>query len=94
MKITKFLLIVAAAAILLAACSPQIATQAAPAPTAQTESQQPTLVASGPASCTAVSVLPTPGPTEASLFPPPSAGDWVKGPDNALVTFTEYSDFQ
>lgn len=44
--------------------------------------------------CVAQSPFPTPGPTEQSLFPPVSAKDWVKGPDSATVTFTEYSDFQ
>jgi hypothetical protein len=44
--------------------------------------------------CVARSPFPTPGPTEQSLFPPPGEKDWVKGPDSATVTFTEYSDFQ
>jgi hypothetical protein len=44
--------------------------------------------------CTVQSPFPTPGPTEQSLFPPPGEKDWIKGPDSAAVTFTEYSDFQ
>jgi hypothetical protein len=49
---------------------------------------------SGPATCTAVSRQPTPGPTEQSLFPPVGEGDWVQGSESAAVTFFEYSDFQ
>ncbi|HEX9019310.1 MAG TPA: peptidylprolyl isomerase [Anaerolineaceae bacterium] len=45
--------------------------------------------------CSVVSVQPTPGPTEASIFPPVTSSDWVQG-DNAKATLTvlEYSDFQ
>lgn len=46
------------------------------------------------AGCVVQSPFPTPGPTEQSLFSPVSAKDWIKGPDSATVTFTEYSDFQ
>jgi len=35
-----------------------------------------------------------PGPTEESLFDPVSESDWVRGPDSAMVTIIEYSDFQ
>jgi hypothetical protein len=45
------------------------------------------------ANCTVVSIIPTPGPTEQSLFPPVGVGDWTQGPDTAGVTFIEYSDF-
>ena len=60
---------------------------------------QPTQVESVPASedspgCVVSSPFPTPGPTEQSLFPPPGERDWMKGPESATVTFTEYSDFQ
>lgn len=44
--------------------------------------------------CTVVSLRPTPGPTEESLFPPVGEDDWVKGAEDAQVTFIEYSDFQ
>ena len=45
------------------------------------------------ASCTVVSTVPTPGPTEQSLFPPVGEADWVHGPDTAEVTIIEYGDF-
>lgn len=88
----------------LAACQGQ-AVSPQPAPTeAATPSLVPTIQATlaeatptqpeAPAGCTAISPKPTPGPTETSLFPPVSPDDWVKGPADASITLTEYSDFQ
>jgi hypothetical protein len=45
------------------------------------------------AGCTVVSAIPTPGPTEQSLFPPVGEKEWTQGPDTAEVTIIEYSDF-
>jgi cyclophilin family peptidyl-prolyl cis-trans isomerase/protein-disulfide isomerase len=82
---------------------PKPATQAAPAtPTTAptlTDAQkaaEPTTApaASKEAKCTVVSLLPTPGPTEASLFPPVSDKDWLLGKKTAPITFLEYSDFE
>lgn len=47
-----------------------------------------------PAGCTVVSPVPTPGPTEQSLFPVHMEGDQVRGPEDARITIIEYSDFQ
>ena len=47
-----------------------------------------------PAGCTAISPKPTAGPTEASLFPPVSEKDWIRGSNQAAITILEYSDFQ
>lgn len=44
--------------------------------------------------CTVQSPVPTPGPTEQSIFPPVSEGEWVEGPSTAYVTLVEYGDFQ
>jgi cyclophilin family peptidyl-prolyl cis-trans isomerase/protein-disulfide isomerase len=44
--------------------------------------------------CTLVSLVPTPGPAEVSLFPVPGEDDWIRGTDTATVTVTEYSDFE
>ncbi|WP_322507158.1 peptidylprolyl isomerase, partial [Anaerolinea sp.] len=45
--------------------------------------------------CVLVSVEPTPTPSsEPPLFPPPSAQDWTQGPENAVLTFIEYTDLQ
>jgi hypothetical protein len=46
------------------------------------------------ANCTVVSLEPTTGPTEESLFPPAGESDWVAGPATATMTVYEYSDFQ
>jgi|GEM_PF-424283 len=47
-----------------------------------------------PPGCTVVSKIPTPGPTERSLFPAVSGEDWTDGPSDAYVTILEYGDFQ
>jgi len=82
----------------LGACAPL--TPAVP-PAATPTSAPPAGAAAGAGStvqagseCTVVSSLPTPGPTEVSLFPVVTGADWVRGPLDAPVTFLEYSDFQ
>jgi hypothetical protein len=72
---------------------PTVAASPTPAPVAAT----PGLVGlptSEPGTCTVSSRIPTPGPTEVSLFPGVSQADWRLGPDGAKVVFIEYSDFQ
>lgn len=46
------------------------------------------------ATCTVVSSFTAAESTEQSPFPAVSESDWVKGPETARVTITEYSDFQ
>jgi hypothetical protein len=84
----------------LAACQ---ANQAGTQPTATTALLPPTGETAAPpempegvpmADCVPVSFNPTPEPTMAALLPPPQDGEWIKGPDSALVTVIEYSDFQ
>ncbi len=74
--------------LLLTACrgKPEIAVTPVP-PTS-------TVSSASRAGCTVVSSIPTPGPTQPSLFPPVSDADWVHGPASARVTIVEYSDFQ
>ena len=88
----KLIIITAALVLLISACSPKTPA----APPAATPSQPPPAASATPiaAECTVVSLMPTAGPTEVSLFPPASAEDWVRGPEDAAVTFLEYSDFQ
>lgn len=89
------------ATVLLAACSP--ATTAAPTAAAtQAVSQNQGSSAVMPTrdpnatemACKVVSAEPTPGPTEASMFPPPGKDDWIMGDNpSAAMTVIEYSDF-
>lgn len=65
-----------------------------PVQPAETAASDTAPVSGNTPGCVASSPFPTAGPTEQSLFPPPGERDWVKGPDSATVTFTEYSDFQ
>ena len=44
--------------------------------------------------CTNLDLAPTPGPDTPSLFPPVSATDHVRGPEDAVVTILLYNDFQ
>jgi hypothetical protein len=56
----------------------------------------PTIAATGTKTpgCSVVSLQPTPGPTEQSLFPASRQGDQASGPVTATVTIIEYGDFQ
>ena len=94
-----YLISLIVATLVLAGCSPQVkATPTAttmPSPVPTTVSTNPTqAILSYDSGCTAISKEPTPGPTQASLIPPVSDTDWVKGPANAKITIIEYSDFQ
>ena len=100
-----FLLLVLLA-LLLVACqgatptteaAPQTATvpaSATPPATSTTVPGDASLASSDSPGCVVQSPFPTPGPTEQSLFPPVNDKDWTQGPESAMVTFTEYSDFQ
>ncbi len=71
------------------------ATSPAVPPPSSTSPAATTQVGAYPeSSCTAVTKKPTAGPTIASIYPPVSSADWVKGPADAKVTILEYSDFQ
>ena len=84
----------------LVGCLPQ--TQTAPNATATKALPTPTIVLKVPTQaalsldtgCTAVTQIPTPGPTAESVYPPVSDTEWIKGPASAKVTIIEYSDFQ
>jgi len=83
----------------LSACAPRPAATAprGTAPTTSTATPAPTPSQAAEAfqsQCTLVSLVPTPGPTEVSLIPVPGDEDWIRGPDTARVTITEYSDFE
>lgn len=73
----------------LPACSSPPASPISTSPAVPTLSIVPT-----PPACTALQLEPTPGAESPSLFPPESETDHVRGTDEPLVTFTEYSDYQ
>jgi hypothetical protein len=73
----------------LATPSPQFG-----APGAAAAASPGAALTAAPPGCTVISPQPTPGPTEASLFPPITDKDWVIGAPTATVTIIEYSDFQ
>ena len=92
------LIIVLLASVVLSACAKSTPTSmptfAAPAPTTVLEVPQSSQLEAPDSGCTVIARQPTPGPTQASLFPPVTEDDHVKGPDTAKVTIIEYSDFQ
>lgn len=82
--------LIIAASLLLSACS-----QATPV-VSTVSVELTTEEAAAPAmECKVVSMSPTQGATEASMFPPVQADDWVLGEnEGAVLTIIEYSDFQ
>jgi hypothetical protein len=68
------------------------ATEAAAEPEAAPTAVE--FTASAPATCTVVSLIGEPDPTQVAAFPPVTEDDWVFGPPDAMVTILEYSDFQ
>jgi len=90
----RLLILLACAALLLAACAaPALPAPAATASPAPAQTRPPTALPESQ-NCLVVSVPPTPGPTQPSLFPPPAAQDRSLGPESAEITFLEYTDFQ
>lgn len=86
----NILIISVVGSLLLSACSQaKPTTSLTPKPVATEDTNAPKM------ECQVVSMTPTQGPTEVSMFPPPGETDWVHG-DNpaAILTIIEYSDFQ
>ena len=89
----SFLYFLFIALFLFSSCTPSPSPDTpAPAPTALTIII-PTPPPTEPA-CTSVNLEPTPGPEIPSLFPPVSAADYSRGPEDAAVTIIVYDDFQ
>jgi cyclophilin family peptidyl-prolyl cis-trans isomerase/protein-disulfide isomerase len=76
--------------LLLSACSQaKPTTSLTPKPVATEDASAPKM------ECQVVSLTPTQGPTEVSMFPPPGETDWVHGNNPAAtLTIIEYTDFQ
>jgi cyclophilin family peptidyl-prolyl cis-trans isomerase/protein-disulfide isomerase len=47
-----------------------------------------------PVACSSVESAPTPGPEAPSIFPPITDADFSRGPQDALITLLDYSDYQ
>lgn len=92
------LLVVVALAGLLGACN----TAVLPEPTETAVPPSPTVLipteitqdSGDPASCIPNPLPPTPSEEDLAAFSPDPENDWIKGPEDALVTIVEYADFQ
>jgi len=76
--------------ILLSSCSNK--TTATATPTTSTPTVEPTLAGAAPGQCQLSPTLFEPRPTEAT-YAAIGATDHILGPDTALMTILEYSDF-
>ena len=74
--------------ILLSACGSKTATPIAPTPTVTTA-----VTGAQPGQCDVAPAVLTAQPASAATYAPISASDHVKGPDSAVMTVIEYSDF-
>jgi hypothetical protein len=59
-----------------------------------TSTVAPTQAATPAAQCTVFSIFPDPKDPAAEKLPAISSADWSSGPENAVLTLIEYSDFQ
>jgi cyclophilin family peptidyl-prolyl cis-trans isomerase/protein-disulfide isomerase len=93
-KIIPLLLVVVIAG-LLSACipDPQPKVTDPPAPTIQIPTTVALEAATEP-SCVPNPPPPTPSEQDLAVFTPDPENDWIKGPEDALITFIEYADFQ
>ena len=97
-KLTLFFLVLALS---LAACGqltpPTSSSEESGQPSPSTPTALPAAAtigaATGPAECRLVGKT-EPNPTIEAILPRVAEKDWVKGPDGASITITEYSDFQ
>ena len=91
LKPQKILFVFALLLVLVSSCTTQ------PTQAIQTPAPNPTvtkITGTTTAPCTSFSAVPTPGPDTPSLFPPITASDHTRGPEDAIVTIIVYSDLQ
>jgi len=85
----KFILSSVIVFIYISACS------SAKTPTPDPDFVFPTnIIIPTPVACTSVASAPTPGPQAPSIFPPITDADHARGPQDALITLLDYSDYQ
>jgi len=90
-KPTRNLITAAIVFILISSCtSPATQTAQSPEPTPTVTS----IAVATSAPCTSFAAVPTPGPDAPSLFPPITASDHTRGPEDAIVTIMVYGDLQ
>jgi cyclophilin family peptidyl-prolyl cis-trans isomerase/protein-disulfide isomerase len=97
MKRTSLLLLILILAATGVACGAQPELELPAATATATRSVAKVSPTPGSMECVLVSSAPTQGDANATpdtVFPPPRANDWSSGPQDAAVTFLEYTDFQ
>ena len=79
----------------LAACNPVVELEATEttAPTIEVPTEMPIEAGAEP-TCVANPAPPTPSEEDLAVFTPDPDRDWIKGPEDALITIIEYADFE
>ena len=95
MKNLKIYLVVAGLMIFTTACSSaaETATEVPPTPTVLVLPEGPALPTSEP-TCQPNPLPRVPSEQELDVYTPDPESDWVKGPEDAVITIIEYADFQ
>jgi protein-disulfide isomerase len=73
---------------LITACASTITTPIGTTPTL------PNIIIPTQPACTTLLAEPTPGPETPSIFPPVTDADHIRGPEDALITIIDHSDYQ
>jgi cyclophilin family peptidyl-prolyl cis-trans isomerase/protein-disulfide isomerase len=96
-KNLKTTLLVMILVLILGACSPVVEQQETPTETVAVVEESPALLdnpaQTGPV-CIANPPPPIPSAQDLEVFTPDPAKDWIKGPEDAVITLVEYADFQ
>ena len=83
--------------LILGACSPVVEQQENPTETVVVVEESPALL-DNPAQTGPVCIVnpppPVPSAQDLEVFTPDPAKDWIKGPEDAVITLVEYADFQ
>lgn len=81
--------------LILGAClpAPQTEVTQPPPPTIQSPTEI-VLETGDPATCIPNSPPPEPSAADLAVYTPDPETDWIKGPEDALITIVEYADFQ
>lgn len=95
MKRISLILLVVLLGGLLAACQPASQPEATQTPAPTVAVPTDTVVeTTGEATCVPNPPLPEASAEDLAVFTPNPDTDWIKGPEDALITIVEYADFQ